>query len=132
LARLGDAEAQATVQEWLQSPSSDMRLLAAQAYPHHARGPWVEALLPLLGDPNGLTRVRAAELLKRFEPERVRQALDAAAADPNPVVRGDVARVVAEVQPEGPPHLKALRRMLRDADPSVRMRAGAALLGLMR
>jgi HEAT repeat protein len=134
LARLGDTEALAAVEQMLASPVADIRLLAAEAYAGKPSGPWVEALTPLLDDRNGLTRVRAAELLAPAAPERARDTLLQALSDPNPVVRGDVARALDEsdlLTGAAPGDtLPVLRRMLRDADPSVRLHAAASVLRL--
>ena len=50
LARLGDTEGEAVVQELLQSPVFDMRVLGAQAYEGKGPGVWVEesSLMPAL------------------------------------------------------------------------------------
>ena len=137
LAQLGDAEAEAAVGTLLHSEVPDTRLLAARAYAGKGRGPWVDALVPLLGDPNGLTRIRAAELLTTTEPERARAVLEQGLSDPNPVVRADVARVFEETGLFTPPNdspaegnLTLLRRLLRDADPEVRLRAAGGIMRL--
>jgi HEAT repeat protein len=144
LARLGDADAEKIVQHMLQSPVFDVRLLAAQAYEGKGQGPWVQALMPALQDPNGLTRIRAAELLAPVAPEAARPVLAEAANDPNPVVRADVTRVMEKtgllsptVQQTDPSKrlderftLASLRRLLRDADPAVRLHAAGAILDM--
>jgi HEAT repeat protein len=90
-------------------------------------------MLPLLDDPNGLTRVRAAELLADVEPDKARAALETALGDPNPVVRADVARVVESAGLISTDTnlrltLPMLRRLLRDRDPVVRTHAAGAIL----
>ena len=142
LTRLGDGAAENIVEQLLQSPVFEVRLLAAQAYEGREAGPWVQALMPALQDPNGLTRIRAAELLAPVAPEAARAVLLEAANDPNPVVRGDVSRVMEKtglltptVQQSDPlqrPNerlsLASLRRLLRDADPAVRLHAAGTIL----
>ena len=152
LVQLGDSEAQPIVQELLQSPVLDMRVLGAQAYAGKGGGPWVQALLPALQDPNGLTRIRAAELLMPVAPESAMPVLLEAAKDSNPVVRADVTRVLdqsaatAEASAQAPAAdagpapapataalgLEALRRLLRDQDPSTRLHAASAILSSAR
>jgi hypothetical protein len=148
LTRLGDRDAEAIVQEMLQSPIFDMRVLGAQAYEGKGAGPWVQALMPALKDPNGLTRIRAAELLAPVAPEAALPVLLDASKDPNPVVRADVSRVfqstgllaTAAAEPidtstggiKGPVGLAELRRMLRDPDAAIRLNAAATLLVLAR
>jgi hypothetical protein len=137
LARLGHAGAEALMQEFLQSPVADLRLLAAQAYAGSGAGAWSEALRPLLDDPNGLTRVRAAELLLPVARDEALAALAAASAAANPVVRADVTRVLELAAADAARHagdacsvgdLGILRRQLRDADPSVRLHAAGGIL----
>ena len=146
LARLGDEEGETVVQELLQSPVLDVRLLGAQAYEGKGAGPWVQALMPALQDPNGLTRIRAAELLAPVAPEAALPVLLEASKDPNPVVRADVMRVVertglltpGQQSPdstpgnEGPMALTTLRRLLRDPDPGTRLHAAGSLLALVK
>jgi HEAT repeat protein len=146
LARVGDAEGEAIVQELLRSPLNDMRLLAAQAYEGKGSGPWVQALMPALEDPNGLTRIRAAELLAPVAPEAALPTLLAASKDPNPVVRSDVMRVFettgllvqptqqAAASPEKTPSnsLAALRQQLRDPDAAIRLHAAGTVFALVR
>lgn len=146
LARLGDTEGEAVVQELLQSPVFDMRVLGAQAYEGKGPGVWVEALMPALRDPNGLTRIRAAELLAPVAPEAVLPVLLEASKDPNPVVRADVMRVVERtgllILPQqtadgaapnsGAMSLAALRRLLRDPDPATRLHAAGAVLNVVK
>ncbi len=149
LVRLGDTEAEPLVQEMLQSSVSDMRVLGAQAYEGKGPGPWVAALMPALQDPNGLTRIRAAELLAPVAPESARPVLLEAANDPNPVVRADVLRVMerterlssSSVDPAdpsttttvgNPTDLPTLRRLLRDPDATIRLHAAGTLLALAK
>jgi HEAT repeat protein len=149
LTRLGDADAESVVQELLQSPVFEVRLLGAQAYEGKGPGPWVQALMPALQDPNGLTRIRAAEMLAPVAPEAARPILMDASKDPNPVVRGDVTRVLEQTKllappagseapvedsPEalGPAGLATLRHLLRDTDPATRLHAAGAILGIAR
>jgi HEAT repeat protein len=149
LTRLGDADAEIVVQELLQSPVYDVRLLAAQAYDGKGPGPWVQALMPALQDPNGLTRIRAAELLAPVAPEAARPVLMDAAKDPNPVVRGEVIRVLEETRllapaagseaavedspgSLAPAGLATLRRLLRDPDPATRLHAAGVILAIVR
>lgn len=146
LTRLGDSDGEPLVQELLQSPVMDMRLLGAQAYEGRGSGPWVQALMPALQDPNGLTRVRAAELLAPVAPESARPVLQEAAQDPNPVVRADVMRVIERTElfvpadspldsatstEAGPAKgLSTLRLLLRDPEAATRLSAAAAILAI--
>jgi HEAT repeat protein len=132
LARFGDPEGESRVKEMLASPVADTRLLAAEAYAGQTTGAWIEALVPLLEDPDGLNRLRAAELLGPVRPELARPVLEKAAADPNPVVRSEAARTLATTE-TGLATLGGLsffRRMLRDPDPGVRVQGGSGILAV--
>jgi HEAT repeat protein len=127
--RLGDDRGERIVQEMLRSDALETRLYAAEAFDHSRSGPWVDAIMPALADPNGLTRIHAAEALRLVAPAAALPVLRDAAADPNPVVRADVGRVLEKfADPAARPGLDLLRRMLHDADASVRLRAAGAIL----
>ena len=132
LARFGDPAGESRVKEMLASPVADIRLLGAEAYAGRGEGAWTEALVPLLEDPNGLTRLRAAELLAPVRPELARPVLEKAATDPNPVVRADASRILTagDTGLATAATLPAFRRMLRDADPSVRLQGGVGIVNL--
>ena len=133
LARFGDADGEARVQQMLESPVADVRLLAAEAYEGRGTGPWVSAITPLLDDPNGLIRLRAAERLAPLNPTAARAVLEAAAGDTNPVVRSEAARILSS--PEAglvtSTDLPILRRLLRDPDAAVRLQGAAGVLALV-
>ena len=84
----------AAVGDMLRSDVLEMRLYAADAFDRTKPGPWVEALRPVLQDPNGLNRIHAAEILREAAPEEAAAALRAGAEDLNPVVRADATRVL--------------------------------------
>ena len=132
LAKLGDEAGLQIARELLASDVPDIRLLGAVAFEGGTDGPWVDALVPLLDDPNGLTRIRAAELISRVRPDSAAATLAGAAGDPNPVVRADVARAMKEsglLEPHRTEeHLPLLRQLLRDPDPAVRLPAAASIL----
>jgi HEAT repeat protein len=109
-----------------------MRLIAAEAYADRGTGAWVNALMPLLQDTAGLTRLRAAELLAPVNPEAARGVLTAAAADNNPVVRAEATRILdaPAIAAAIPSDLPSLRRLLRDPDPGVRLHAAGIVIGL--
>jgi HEAT repeat protein len=132
LARFGDPAGESRVKEMLASPVAEYRLLAAEAYAGRGEGTWIGALEPLLEDPNGLNRLRAAELLAPIRPELARPVLEKAAADPNPVVRADAARILAspETRLGSEASLPVFRRMMRDADPAVRVQGAAGVITL--
>ena len=133
LARLGDADGQAEVAKMLQSEIPDIQLMAAEAWDGQT-GPWISVITPLLQNTDGLTRLHAAKLIAPFNPEGARAVLNAALQDANPVVRAASAEVLADQPLAQPPSgdLTQLRRLLRDRDAMVRLRAAALLMSIGR
>ena len=86
---------------------------------------WTGVAKLLLANPNGLTRLRAAELLLSAEPEAARAVLAKAAADGNPVVRQEAVRILETLAPYD---VKLLRGLLGDTSSWVRLHAAGALL----
>ena len=132
LARFGDAEGDRRVKQMLESPVADVRLIGAEAYAGRDAGAWVDAVVPLLEDPNGLNRLRAAELLGPVRPELALPVLEKAATDANPVVRADAARILATpgTTPATTGTLPLFRRLLRDPDPAVRVRGAVGIIAI--
>jgi HEAT repeat protein len=126
LKRLGDASADQAIALWLKSDLADVRLMAARAYEGGQLPPEVTAAVqPLLDDPNGLTRFRAAEVLLGAQHPRARETLVRGVEDPNPVVRAEATRIVAsKLSGETP----LLARMLEDNNPWVRLHAAGAIV----
>lgn len=127
LHQLGDRSGETLLAAMLNSEVADLRLLAATAYRTEAAGPWSAAIKPLLNDPNGVNRFIAAELLARVDPEAARAAAATGLDSANPNIREEAARVVAIALPED---LAALRRLLRDTSPRVRLHAAHGVLKL--
>lgn len=132
LTKLGDREGETRTKEMLESELPDFRLMAAEAYVGRGGGPWVNAIMPLLRDPNGLMRFQAAALIAPIDPDAVREVLVSGVSDPNPVIRGEAARVLADqiASKSVMTDLPSVRRLLRDRDPAVRLRAAEIVLGL--
>lgn len=133
LARMGDDQAMTVVERMLQSEVPDLRLMAAEAF-NGQNGPWVSAIMPLLENRDGVTRLQAARLIAPVNPEAARRTLQEAAGDQNPVIRAEAARVMAEVTPTVPDvaDITQARRLLRDADATVRLHAAGVLLAAAR
>lgn len=133
LARMGDAQGQSMVDRMLQSEVPDLRLMAAEAWDGQD-GPWVAVIMPLLDNRDGTTRLDAARLIAHVNPEAARRALHDAAADRNPVIRSEATRIMEQVAGDVPEVADPgqLRRLLRDGDPTVRLRAAGTLLALVR
>ena len=124
LARMGDQQAQAVVDRMLLSDVPDLRLMAAEAW-NGQDGPWVSAIMPLLDNRDGVTRLQAAQLVAPVNPELARRTLQEAAGDPNPVIRAEATRIMEHVAQHVPDigDISQLRRLLRDPDPVVRLHA---------
>lgn len=127
LTRLGDPAGQAAVDRMLDSEVPDLRLMAAEAW-NGQPGPWVEAIRPLLENMDGTIRIQAARLIAPVDPAAADRVLSAAASDENPAIRAEAVRAGAESGDNIFVNVAQLRRLLRDADPAVRLHAAAVLL----
>jgi len=133
LARMGDDKAMTIVERMLQSDVPDIRLMAAEAF-EGQNGAWVSAVMPLLENRDGVTRIQAARLIAPVNPEAARRTLNDAAGDTNPVTRAEAAKAIEDIASASPDvtDLAQIRRLLRDADPAVRLHASGALLAAAR
>jgi HEAT repeat protein len=122
LKRLGDGTGDAILQEALQSPLPDVRIMAAKAWADSGDTSWVGAILPVL-QADGLTRLHAAELLLDQDPAGAQAVLAEALADKNPVTRDEAARILARRGDLG-----ALARLLGDPIPWARLHAADTIL----
>lgn len=129
LTRLGDQEGEDRATKMLESGIPDVQLMAAGAFATRGDGPWVTAIMPLLQDPNGLTRFTAAELIAPIRPEAAAEVAIKALADQNPNVRSHAAGLFAipALAALAKQEIPRLRALLRDPDPAVRLE-GAGLL----
>ena len=133
LARMGDDKGQAQVDRMLQSEVPDLQIMAAEAWEGRP-GPWVSALMPLLRNPDGVVKLHAARLIAPVDPEAARAVFKEASIDPNPVIRAEAGAIAASIPGahSTPADIAALRRLLRDRDLLVRLRAAGALLEAVR
>lgn len=134
LTRLGDPEGEERANKMLESDVADMRLMAAAAFASRGEGPWVAAVMPLLQDPNGLTRLLAAELIAPLNPDAAREAATGALGDQNPNVRSQATRLFAlpALGAAAKRDVAKLRGLLRDPDPAVRLEAAALIVELVQ
>ncbi|HEX9366864.1 MAG TPA: HEAT repeat domain-containing protein [Vicinamibacterales bacterium] len=133
LAQLGDSTALSAVNRMLASDVPDIQLTAARAWKGRP-GPWVAVVKALLANPDGLTRIEAAQAIAPVDPEAARRVLGEALSDTNPVIRYESATSIERV-PDAQfagTSLAILRQRLRDADPSVRLAVASILLKLAR
>jgi HEAT repeat protein len=133
LGRMGDQQAMTIVERMLQSDVPDLRIMAAEAYDGQ-NGAWVSAIMPLLDNRDGVTRLQAARLIAPVNPEAARRTLQEAAGDQNPVIRAEAVRVMGDVAGKVPEiaDVTQARRLLRDTDPAVRVPAAAVVLAAAR
>jgi HEAT repeat protein len=134
LTRLGDQSGASLVRDMENSPVADIRLMAAEgAAAGNPSGSWVSTATDVLKDPDPLARLRAAQLLVEHgpDPAAALAILNRALSDPNPALRLAAARTLEEIPREAlGADIPSLRKLLRDADPRVRIVAAAALLRL--
>lgn len=130
LAKLGDSAALTSVDRLLAGGVPEVQLVAAETWEGQP-GPWVEAIRPLLDNPDGLTRIQAARLIAPVDPEAARRTLEAAASDNNPVMRAEAASALTSLASSTTGvDVPTLRRRLHDRDPLVRLTSARALLKL--
>ena len=134
LARLGDTSSGVTLVSLEKSPIGELRLLAATAAASKAAsGDWTAIAQPLLSDPDPIVRLRAASLLLKYGKEREAAAavMSNALTDPSPALRTTAVQLTAEFARARQEHadIPALRRMLRDPLPEIRVAAARGLLG---
>jgi len=133
LAQLHDPMGLQAVQAMLASQVPDVRLMAAETMTARD-GTWVAALMPLLDNPDGLIRFRAARLIAPYNPDAARRTFELAAEDPNPVVRSEALRLAIDAAQDQPSvlDLAILRQQLRAGDPAVRLYAAGGILTVAR
>ncbi|MEO6214029.1 MAG: HEAT repeat domain-containing protein, partial [Vicinamibacterales bacterium] len=129
LALLGDPERTDVLKSLQDSPLADYRLLAArQAASRDPRGTWVAAVEAMLGDADPVIRLQAAELLLLHgHTAAADSVMSGALNDSSGPLRAVAARVLGKI-PLDLRGLTALRVMLRDPLPDVRLEAARALL----
>jgi HEAT repeat protein len=131
LAQLGESSALSSVERMLANNVPDMQLAAARAWKGKP-GPWVAVVKALLDNPDGLTKIEAAQAIAPVDPDAASRVLDGALSDPNPVIRYAAASAIDE-RLEGRfagGNLATLRQRLRDRDTAVRFTVAKLLLRL--
>jgi HEAT repeat protein len=127
LVALGDSAGRERVAEALASDVPDSRLSAAGALRKSGDKDksWVARVTPLLNNPDGLNRFFAAEMLLSEDRAAAMRVLHPATADPNPVIRAEAARILAE---SASTDLSQLRPFLSDPAPRARLWAAKGVL----
>jgi HEAT repeat protein len=125
LVALGDSAGRDRVAEALASDVPDSRLSAAAALRKSGDKSWVPRVTPLLNNPDGLNRFFAAEMLLSEDRAAAMKVLHPATADPNPVIRAEAARILAE---SATTDLSQLRPFLSDPAPRARLWAAKGVL----
>jgi HEAT repeat protein len=124
-ARAGDEAALADARAMLASEVPDIRLSAAEALVGAFPQESAEAVRPLLSNPDGLNRFRAASIVGRFDPAAVQSVLSEGLAHQNPLIQQEAARVAAETLSAD---LANLRQLLRHPDRAIVVQAAGAIL----
>jgi HEAT repeat protein len=124
-AKNGDEKALADARAMLASEVPDVRLMAAEALTTTLPGESEQAVRPLLTDPDGINRFRAAALVGRVDPAAVQSVLIEGLANENPLIQQEAARLVAETLSGD---IALLRRLLRHRDQTIVVNAGGAIM----
>jgi HEAT repeat protein len=125
LVALGDSTGRERVAEALASDIPESRLSAAAALRKSGDKSWVARVTPLLANPDGLNRFFAAEMLLSEDRAGAMRVLHPATADPNPVIRAEAARILAEAATTD---ISQLRPFLSDPAPRARLWAAKGVL----
>ena len=124
-AKSGDDKALADARAMLASEVPDVRLIAAEALISSLPSESEQAVRPLLTNPDGLNRFRAAALVGQVDPMAVQAVLIEGLAQENPLIQQEAARIVAETLPGD---LGLLRQLLRHRDRSIVVNAAGAII----
>jgi HEAT repeat protein len=126
LMTLGEKAGAEALTQALSSEFPDARLAAATALSDADASDksWHASIRPILTNPDGLNRFRAAGLLLPVDRAAALDVLTKGAIDPNPTIRAEVARILAE---DAKVDLTLLRGFLRDVNPRARLYAGRRL-----
>lgn len=125
LRALGDVTGERQLAEGLKSEVVEMRIGAAEAFVDTNSREWIGPMRALLKDESVVSRLRAAELLFKQDPENARRVVLEALGDPNPAVRADAARILERA---GTDDLAAARQLLRDQSHWVRLYGAGTLV----
>jgi len=124
-AKNGDDKALADARAMLASEVPDVRLIAAEALIATLPSESEQAVRPLLTNPDGLNRFRAAAVVGQVDPMAVQAVLIEGLAHENPLIQQEAARLVAETLPGD---LVLLRQLLRHRDRSIVVNAAGAII----
>jgi HEAT repeat protein len=124
-AKNGDDKALADARAMLASEVPDVRLIAAEALSATLPSESEQAVRPLLTNPDGLNRFRAAAVVGRVDPMAVQSVLIEGLAQENPLIQQEAARLVGETLPGD---LVTLRQLLRHRDHSIVVSAAGAII----
>ena len=124
-AKAGDDRALADARAMLASEVPDIRLTAAEALVEALPRESEQAVRPLLTDPDGLNRFRAAAIVGRFDPPAVQSVLIEGLAHQNVLIQQEAARIVGEILPD---NIVLLRQLLRHPDRTIVVQAAGAFV----
>ncbi|HET7156801.1 MAG TPA: HEAT repeat domain-containing protein, partial [Hyphomicrobiaceae bacterium] len=124
-AKNGDEKALADARALLASEVPDVRLMAAEALTTTLPGESEQAVRPLLTDPDGINRFRAAAIVGRVDPAAVQSVLIEGLANENPLIQQEAAKLVAETVSGD---IVLLRRLLRHRDQTIVVNAAGAII----
>jgi HEAT repeat protein len=124
-AKAGDEAALAGARAMLASEVPDIRLSAAEALVGALPRESSDAVRPLLTNPDGLNRFRAASIVGRFDPASVQSVVIEGLAHQSPLIQQEAARLAAETLSAD---LVILRQLLRHRDRAIVVQAGGAIL----
>jgi HEAT repeat protein len=124
-AKAGDEAALANARVMMASEVPDVRLSAAEALAGAFPRESAQAVQPLLTDPDGVNRFRAASIVGRVDPAAVQSVIIEGLAHQSPLIQQEAARVAAETLSGD---LAMLRQLLRHPDRAIVVQAAGAIV----
>ncbi|HEY2433336.1 MAG TPA: HEAT repeat domain-containing protein [Vicinamibacterales bacterium] len=129
LYRLQDYSGAGLLQPLMASDIASVRLSAAQAMAVTPTPEWQATVRALLADPNELVQLGAARLMAPHDPQASAEAFERLGRSDNMAIREQAARSSIRTLTSD---FTALRRYLRNADPSTSVQAANRILELTR
>lgn len=129
LYKMNDLTGLPLLQRQLTSEIATLRVGAAELMASRPDAAWMQVVRALVTDPDPGVRLRAAKLIAPFELDLARQTLEPLLVDSNPAIRQLAGVAITD---RTATDFATLRRLLRSAELSTRMRAAGRILELTR
>jgi len=129
LYKMNDLTGLSLLQRQLTSEIATLRIGAAELMASRPDATWMQVVRSLVTDRDPNVRLRAAKLIAPYELDLARQTLESLLVDPNQAIRQLAGVAITD---RTATDFATLRRLLRSAELSTRMRAAGRILELTR